>query len=110
MKVNVLGMEYEIQRLPADQLEGKAGETDFYTKEIKLSDLSDIPVDIATVNIEAFKRDALRHEIIHAFLFESGLDMQSGETDSWAQNETMVDWIALQFPKMLKAFQDTGCL
>lgn len=110
MKVNILGMEYEIQRLPADKLEGKAGETDFYTKEIKLSDLSDIPVDIATVNIEAFKRDVLRHEIIHAFLFESGLDMQSGETDSWAQNETMVDWIALQFPKMLKAFQDTGCL
>jgi hypothetical protein len=110
LKVNVLGTEYEIVELPADQLKGMAGETDFYTKEIRLSDLSDTCIKSMTVNIEAFKRDSLKHEIIHAFLFESGLDMQSGDTESWAQNETMVDWIALQFPKIFKAFQDADCL
>jgi hypothetical protein len=110
MKANILGTEYNIVELPADQLEGKAGDTDFYAKEIRLSDLSDTCVENMTVNIEAFKRDVLKHEIIHAFLFESGLDMQSGETESWAQNETMVDWMALQFPKMLKAFQEANCL
>lgn len=110
MKVNVLGADYDIIELSANQIEGKAGETDFYTKEIKLSDLSDTCAESMTINMSAFKKDVLKHEIIHAFLFESGLDMQSGETESWAQNETMVDWIALQFPKMLKAFQEVDCL
>jgi hypothetical protein len=47
----------------------------------------------------------MRHELVHAFLFESGL-----HNDSWAANEAAVDWIANQFPKILKAFQEAGCI
>ena len=47
-----------------------------------------------------------RHEIIHAFLFESGL----AENSAWAQNEEMVDFFAIQFPKLLKAFETAGAL
>lgn len=53
-----------------------------------------------------YEKTNLRHEIIHAFLFESGLDGNSywsnGQDD---HNEQMVQWLALQFPKLLKAFQ-----
>ncbi len=53
-----------------------------------------------------YEKTNLRHEIIHAFLFESGLDGNSywhnGRDD---HPEQMVQWMALQFPKMLKAFQ-----
>ena len=47
-----------------------------------------------------------RHEIIHAFLFESGL----AENSEWAQNEEMVDWIAKQGPKLVKAWQEVDAL
>ena len=53
----------------------------------------------------------LRHEIIHAFLNESGLQDDSSNIDcGWAVNEEMVDWIAIQFPKMVKAFEEADCL
>ena len=48
----------------------------------------------------------MRHELIHAFLFESGL----AENSNWARNEEMVDWIARQFPKMAKTFQEVKVL
>ena len=45
----------------------------------------------------------IRHEIIHAYLYESGLD-------SYAEDETIVDWIAAQFPKMAGTFGEVGAL
>jgi len=48
----------------------------------------------------------IRHELIHAFLFKSGLDACA----EWARNEEMVDWLAIQFPKLMKAFQEADCL
>lgn len=46
-------------------------------------------------------RWTLRHEIIHAFLNESGLeDCASKSQYSWAKNEEMVDWFAIQIPKI----------
>lgn len=56
--------------------------------------------------IEEFEKKVLRHEIVHAFLFESGIDSSS----EWARNEEIVDWIALQFPKLLDAFKETECI
>lgn len=64
-----------------------------------------------TDNIAEYNKKVLRHEIIHAFLRESGLSGNSMQYDgAWAQCEEMVDWIAIQFPKILKAFQDADCL
>ena len=57
------------------------------------------------------EKECLRHEIIHAFLSESGLSHSSlNYGGAWAKNEEMVDWIAIQFPKILKAFQESECL
>ena len=46
------------------------------------------------------KRHILVHEMVHAFLLESGLDDQT--VNFWAKNEEMIDWIALQLFKMYK--------
>lgn len=51
-----------------------------------------------------------RHEIMHAFLYESGLDGQSCNVDCWAKNEEMIDWFALQSKKIFKAFKKAGAL
>lgn len=53
-------------------------------------------------------RATVRHEIIHAFLAESGLDSQTSSTSAWARNEEMVDWLALQYPKIEKVFKSIG--
>ena len=58
------------------------------------------------VDIEPVQKKTLRHEIIHAFMFESGLD----ECSTWGVDESLIDWIALQFPKMLKAFEEAECI
>ena len=49
----------------------------------------------------------LRHEIVHAFLMESGLDEDSHTYDKgWATNEEMVDWFARQAPKIYKVYKE----
>lgn len=47
--------------------------------------------------IELLSDKTLRHEIVYAFLHESGLSSNS----EWAMNEEIVDWIALQLPKII---------
>ena len=37
---------------------------------------------------------------------ESGLDSNSNSADSWATNEEMVDWFAIQSPKIFKVFNE----
>ena len=56
-------------------------------------------------------KETLRHEIVHAFLNESGLRSDSFQYKlAWAKNEEMVDWIAIQFPKILKVYEQLNIL
>lgn len=67
------------------------------TKEDNLSSLADF---------NKFLKKVVRHEIIHAFLCESGLiDHMSGEE---GHNEQFIDWFALQYQKILKVFEKLG--
>ncbi|MBR4208648.1 MAG: hypothetical protein IKQ96_00335 [Lachnospiraceae bacterium] len=50
-------------------------------------------------NLWVHQEKVIRHELVHAFLYESGLS-----ENSWAGNEEIVDWIAAQFPKLDGAF------
>lgn len=52
------------------------------------------------------RKKTLRHELVHAFLSESGL----ADCSDWATNEEIVDWIALQGLKMYKAWQEAGAV
>lgn len=61
-------------------------------------------------DMEAYMRKVLRHEIVHAFLFESGLAHSSCSADAWAVNEEMVDWFALMGERIYKAWMDAGAL
>ena len=59
----------------------------------------------------AFRRLCLRHELIHAFLYESGHDANTQwDIPGDEHPEQMVEWVAVQFPKMLKVFQQVGAL
>lgn len=52
------------------------------------------------------QKKTVRHEIVHAFLCESGL----ADCSDWATNEEIVDWIALQGLKLYKAWQEAGAI
>lgn len=103
MKVNVLSTVYRIKYVPS--LDGRGGETDFYTKEIRISEQEDIPAEYKTDNLKEMQRHVLRHELIHAFLFESGMDQNSAAHEAWAVNEEMIDWMAIQMPKIMAAYE-----
>lgn len=110
MTVNILGTEYKIL-LDCDEDDmpiGSDGCCDHSNHTIKIMR---IPVDRNSVkDISAYTKKVLRHEIIHAFLHESGVWSCSCAVDAWAMSEEMVDWIAIQSPKMLKAFKEVDCL
>ena len=103
MTVNILGTKYTIKesnRVADPNLECADGYCDYSTKVIVIDTFKDSPG-----NLEKYKKQVIRHELVHAFLYESGLD-----TCSWGRNEEIVDWIACQFPKMQNAFEQCNAL
>lgn len=111
-KVSVLGQDYNIfyvekEKANDPKFSGSDGYTEIETKEIFIQKelFDDSEKDSLTVkDLPRLGRRVLRHEIIHAFMEESGLN----EGNGWVHNEECVDWIAKQFPKMLKAFREVG--
>lgn len=80
MKIKILGTEYKIKHVKAD--EAKVRDADGYHEPYsKEIVLVDIPKSSETVeNIEEYEK------------------------------EEVVDWIALQFPKLLDVFRETECI
>ena len=106
MKVNVLGTEYDYN-ITTDKedatLCNKAGYCDSYAKIIAVeSDFNEQHPDCIK-NFASLKKKVIRHEFIHAFFAESGLD-------DYTSNEQLVDWIAFQFPKMLETFKKVDAI
>lgn len=108
--INILGTDYTIMRQTKTEnpkLENAWGLCEQYKKEIIVDTFAEEKKDTMAVdNFEEFEKKVLRHEIIHAFLGESGLKSNS----EWAENEEMVDWFAIQAPKIFKAFMELGIL
>lgn len=107
VKINILGTEYTINELKrhwCKMLEENDGFCDDSSKEIVIVYLE--PGADSKKNLEDVRKKILRHEIVHAFAFESGL----AENSDWAQNEELVDWIAIQGPKIYKVWQEAGAL
>ncbi len=103
MKANVLGVEYEIKFANEDTdpyLANVDGYCDETIKSIVVDDMSKT-TEYAKKDLKSYQDKCVRHELFHAFLYESGL----AENSSWALNEEMVDWFARQFPKIKKEFE-----
>lgn len=99
--VNILGTEYSIEFKTTDEdpkLKRCDGYNDKTTKSIVVEFMEQ--GENTVEDIEIYMRDVLRHELVHAFLHESGL-----ADSSWAKNEEMVDWIALQLPKIWRTYR-----
>lgn len=108
MKLKILGTEYEVikdaEEKDYPQLKKCDGFTDFSIKRIVVAnfDKDESSVD----DIDWYKKKVLRHELVHAFIHESGL----AENCDWARNEELTDWIAIQFEKILGVFIELQCI
>lgn len=116
--VNILGTEYriEVRKRSEDALMKLKGADGYCSEEAKLiviadtSEKEEFP-DMDINEQSVYRKRLLRHEITHAFLNESGLQhCSSVPAGAWARHEEMVDWIAIQFPKMIKAFESVNAL
>lgn len=109
-KVNILGSEWSVKfgsEKEYPNLTNVDGYTDLSIREIVVDGMKALQGQIGTkADLESYQKQVVRHEIIHAFLLESGLDSNSNSADSWAVNEEMVDWFAIQSPKIFKVFNE----
>lgn len=110
MKVNILGTEYTVWLdVPEKELpENADGCMDQSIRTIKIGKFE--PGRNTVRDLAQYRKKVLRHEIIHAFLYESGLWNNSGSSDAWGADETITDWYAIQSPKIFRAFQECDCL
>lgn len=116
--VNVLDTEYRIRvkKYTEDKAFARRsidGYCDSYTKQIVVCDMSTYKgwEHEPPATVRAVQKEILRHEIVHAFLTESGLADSSAVYDTgWAKNEEMVDWIAKQGPKIYRAWRQAKAI
>lgn len=103
-KVIILGQEYDVIDEASNSEYGKLQDLDGYasftTKKIVVAEF--IPEMGTDEDISYTRNHVMRHEVIHAFLCESGMRQ-------WAEDEQLVDWMAAQFPKIQKVFQKLHC-
>ena len=107
MIINILGQDYDLQEVGSnddarltDDLDGYC---DGWGKVIRLRNDYNYKNPCNVSDMEAYKRNVKRHEIVHAFFEECGL---KGDISI----ERATEWFARQFPKLEKAFQEAGAL
>ena len=116
--VNVLGEVYGVFKKKYDEDEAfkKNGINGYCDELLKLIVICDMDTYVGWENESesrkrACEKQALRHEIVHAFFDESGLSECAHATEgAFAKDEELVDWIANQGPKIYKAWEEAGCL
>lgn len=120
-KFYILGEEWTIKIVNTDEksaiakilkAQNASMLTQLYRREIWVSVNDYISTDETQQmpnNNPAIDQD-LTHELYHAFYYESGLDSSAmlPEDEAWPRNETMIDWNAKMFHKILKARRDLG--
>lgn len=109
--VNILGTPYKILIIEEEDYKYDReadGWCDPSVKEILIFNYKQSAESVR--DLVDYQRKVLRHEIIHAFLYESGLWQNSYGSKCWAKNEEMVDWIAIQEPKLHEAFKEAGAI
>lgn len=95
-KLNILGtIYYVVENNDRADKEDFDGLCDFYNKKIILRSVdSMLEIEGYEEAKKARYEEVLRHEIVHAFFYESGLTEE-------AYNEKLVDWLAVQLPKII---------
>lgn len=102
-KINILGTEYTIEIDDSLEKTNADGLCKEYDKQITIRNVGSMLCDDDSTETKKKRfNEVLRHEVVHAFFSEAGLD-------DYSSNEQLVNWIAIQFPKIQKVFTKLGC-
>ena len=97
--VKILGTLWTVQ-ISTEEDEPRLRDCDGFTdKTTHVISIQDMPDDCSLGNPLEYVKKVIRHEVIHAFMFESGL-AENWEHKEMGQEELTVDWMAIQFPKI----------
>jgi hypothetical protein len=111
--VNILGTVWKIKLRKGKNdagLKGIGGYCDDTIKTIVIRKQHKHSDSDECGDLREYEKGCLRHEIVHAFFFESGLAHDATSSRHWAMHEEMIDWIARQHSKMHAAFEEAGAL
>ena len=106
--VNILGTDYTIEEKTVKEdtkLENSEGYCDPSIKKIVVLRESEGGL-LEAGDFEKVKQATIIHETLHAFLFESGINDNALK----GVEELVVEWMALQLPKIVKTFKELGVL
>ena len=109
--LNILGSKWKLKVVPryADPMFGTVdGFTDRSTRTMYVADDGTNSMDDLKDWYE-YQKVVKRHEIIHAFMFESGL-AQDMYHPAYGHCEQDIDFFAIQIPKMMEVFEKAEAL
>jgi hypothetical protein len=109
MTVNVLGTEYTTERRTSAQDEYLLECDGYCDKTSKWLVVAEKDGKCNLDCFEEYQKKVLRHEIVHAFMYESGL-AENWEHKNIGQEETVVDWFAIQGLKIYNAWKQADCI
>lgn len=104
-EINILGTEYHIEFKELEDA-GIDGYCDYSSKHIVVRSDNSNKIE----DFEWLQKKQLRHEIIHAFMAESGLQANWEHETQFGHEETVVDWFAIQCPKIFAVFMQLGLI
>ena len=103
MTISILGTEYTIVEDDSIGEKNFDGMCDVFSRVITVRPTDRLLDDSCSdSDRKSLKREILRHEIIHAMFGESGMS-------KWQDNEDLVQWITIMYPKMNELFSELGC-
>ena len=77
---------------------------------LKLIVIRDFRTETDEETAVRYMKESLRHEIIHAFFYESGLWNNSSGAENCSMDEQTIDWFAIQSPKIFKVYKECNIL
>lgn len=107
-KVNICGVDWTIRIVPADDDRLKNsieanGVCESYTKEVFVRDYTEQNDPKQYLNIEMYVKKVIRHELIHAFFFETA-------HQSIYEDETITETLAQTLPKLAKIMEEADLM
>jgi len=108
VNVSILGQNYKVLVLTEDHYPklksaNASGLAELYSKQLILNK-DNMAEDAETYdNLQGYSEKVLRHEVVHAYFHESGLT-------GYCQDEVLVDWLAVQLPKIVKSVSEASAV
>lgn len=106
--IDILGTTYEILFVDCNEeprMKNKDGFVDKTQRKIYISKYNE---ESGFKNWKEYEAEIMRHEIIHTFMIESGLDNNWQHPNEFGHDETTIDWFAMQWHKINKIFLNLG--